>query len=317
MTPPTEAAIVADGLTKRFGDFVAVDQISFTVNRGEIFGFLGPNGAGKSTTVRMLIGLLWPTSGSVRVAGLQLPQGAEMLRSRIGYMPQLFSLYPDLTAQENLEFYGGLHSLSGSDLNRRISHLADVLGFAAVRDQATGKLPTGWRQRAALACAVVHQPEVLFLDEPTSGVDVSAQQQFWDLITGFAEQGTTVLVTTHLMAEAERCTQLGLIDRGRLIAMDSPESLLQQLKGRVYEVAADDPIGLLRTLAGHRLVMDATVHGQRVRMLLGQEVADSRQRIASLLDGVGMSQGEITAVRPTMDDVFVSLVLQQSEDNRR
>jgi len=209
-----DSAIVVEDLTKRFGDFVAVDHINFTIEESEVFGFLGPNGAGKSTTIRMLSGLLLPSEGRATVAGADVATETEQLRRRIGYMPQLFSLYSDLTVEENLEFYGGLYGIGRGQIGPRIEELTDLLGLGEVLDQLTSTLSTGWRQRAGLACAIVHEPPVVFLDEPTSGVDQHARQQFWDLIGDLAAEGTTVLVTTHLMEEAERCRRLGMISRG-------------------------------------------------------------------------------------------------------
>lgn len=218
-------AIVVRELTRRFGDFMAVDAVSFAVREGEIFGFLGPNGAGKTTTIRMLIGLLAPTSGSATVAGLDVARKGAAVREVIGYMSQKFSLYGDLTVGENIELFAGLYGVTGARLADRRQWVLEMSGLGGRVGRLTAELPLGWKQRLALGCAVLHEPPVLFLDEPTSGVDPLARRRFWDLIDGLAERGTTVLVSTHYMEEAEYCHRLALMNRGRLIALDSPSGL--------------------------------------------------------------------------------------------
>jgi ABC-2 type transport system ATP-binding protein len=221
----TAPAVVLSGLTRRFGSFTAVDDLSLEIRRGEVFGFLGPNGAGKSTTIRMLCGLLRPSSGSGSVAGFDISSESEKLKPSIGYMSQKFSLYPDLTARENIDFYSGIY-LAGRRPDPALKSAAlEGAGLAGMEQRLTGTLPTGWRQRLALACAIVHRPEVLFLDEPTSGVDPSGRRSFWELIYRLASDGVTVFVTTHYMDEAEYCDRLGLISDGRLIALGSPSEL--------------------------------------------------------------------------------------------
>ena len=218
-------AISVRALTRRFGDFTAVEAVSFDVRAGEIFGFLGPNGAGKTTTIRMLTGLLAPTSGSATVAGLDVAGAGASIRRVIGYMSQKFSLYGDLTVSENIELFAGLYGVTGSRFAERRAWVLDMAGLADRADRLTADLPLGWKQRLALGCAVLHEPRVLFLDEPTSGVDPLARRRFWDLIDGLAEGGTTVMVSTHYMEEAEYCHRLALMNRGRLIALDSPAGL--------------------------------------------------------------------------------------------
>lgn len=302
------AAVVVEDLTKRFGDFVAVDHISFTIERGEVFGFLGPNGAGKSTTIRMLSGLLLPSEGTASVAGLDVARETEQLRRRIGYMPQLFSLYPDLTVRENLEFYGGLYGIVPSRIGERIAGLSDLLDLRDVLDQLTETLSTGWRQRAGLACAIVHDPPIVFLDEPTSGVDQSARQQFWDLIADLAAAGTTVLVTTHLMEEAERCTRLGMISAGRLIAMDSPRALLSELEGLVFVAEPDRPLEALDLLAAQTWVRDGALSGNRVRVRVARDTAGAEERLRRTLEDEGIAVERVRPTRPSLEDVFVALV---------
>jgi len=306
-------AVVVEHLVRRFGDFVAVDDLSFTIATGEVFGFLGPNGAGKSTTIRVLCGLLLPSSGWAWVAGLDVARQAEQLRRRIGYMPQQFSLYPDLTTEDNLEFYGGLYGLRGDRLAARINALVELLELQPVRDQLTATLATGWRQRVALACALVHQPPIVFLDEPTSGVDPRARQHFWDLIADLAADGTTVLVTTHLMEEAERCTRLAMINRGELIALDTPRALLEGLKGRLYQVAATPLLRALEMLSRTDHVVDAALSGSAVRVRLAEGVRDPVGLITRSLAAAGVRLTELREARASLDDVFVSLMGDREE----
>ncbi len=304
----SDAAVVVQDLTKRFGSFVAVDRISFTIERGEVFGFLGPNGAGKSTTIRMLSGLLLPTEGHATVAGVDVARETEELRRRIGYMPQLFSLYSDLTVEENLQFYGGLYGLGASALSGRMADLQELLGLGEVLDRLTATLSTGWRQRAALACAIVHEPPVVFLDEPTSGVDQSARQQFWDLIADLAADGTTVLVTTHLMEEAERCTRLGMISRGKIIAMDTPQALMAGLDGLIFVADVERPLEALQALAAQPWVRDSALSGSRVRVRVAEGTEDAEAQLRTTLEAAGIGVERVRETRPSLEDVFVALV---------
>lgn len=220
--------IEAHELVKRFGAFTAVDQISFDVGAGEIFGFLGPNGAGKSTTIRILCGLLTPTSGKARIAGFDVGKQSDKIKSIIGYMSQKFSLYEELTVMENLQFYAGVYDVKKEEIPARISELLQIVGLTGKENLQAGSLSLGWRQRLALACALVHRPRILFLDEPTGGVDPSSRREFWDLIGDLAEAGTTVLVTTHYMDEAEHCNRILFINSGRAVAMGTPTALKQE-----------------------------------------------------------------------------------------
>jgi len=217
--------VVVEDLTRRFGDFTAVDAVSFQVERGEIFGFLGPNGAGKTTTIKMLTGLLAPTEGHGWVAGLDVRTERRGIRTRIGYMSQKFSLYPDLTIGENIELFGGLYGVAGERLAERRRWILEMSELTGEEGAVTGNLPLGFKQRLALGCAVIHEPPILFLDEPTSGVDPVARRRFWDLIDGFSHRGVTIFVSTHYMEEAEYCHRLALMNRGRLIALDTPRAL--------------------------------------------------------------------------------------------
>jgi ABC-2 type transport system ATP-binding protein len=317
MSEAARPAVVVEDLTRRFGDFVAVDGLSFAIAQGEVFGFLGPNGAGKSTTIRMLCGLLLPSEGRAEVAGLDVATQAEELRRHIGYMPQLFSLYPDLSCEENLQFYGGLYGLREPQLAARIEGLFERLSLGPMGHQLTGTLATGWRQRVGLACAIIHEPPIVFLDEPTSGVDPAARQQFWDLLADLSAEGTTALVTTHLMEEAERCARLAMIDRGRLIALDTPRKLREGLRGRLYEVEADPLLGALEVLSGADFVMDVAVSGAAVRVRVAEDVVDAEAAIARALEAAGIALGEFRAGRASLEDVFVSLVGDREEAAQR
>jgi len=230
-----EAAVVMDKLAKRFGDFVAVDHVSATVERGEIFGFLGPNGAGKSTTIRILCGLLAPTEGVAIVGGLDVAKEPEEVRERIGYMSQRFSLYDDLTVEENIDFFRGIYGVNDHEADARKEYVLGMAGLAQRRSTMTRLLPGGWKQRLALGCAILHEPPILFLDEPTSGVDPIARRDFWDLIYELAAGGQTVFVTTHYMEEAEYCHRLALMHQGRVIALGTPEDLKRERGLRTME----------------------------------------------------------------------------------
>ncbi len=233
----TEAAIVTEALHKRFGELVAVERLDLVVPRGQIFGLLGANGSGKTTTIRMLTGLLPPTSGAARVAGIDVVHDPEAVRRRLGYMSQRFGLYDDLTVEENLKFYAGLYGLIGATGRARVDELIATLAFTERRRQLAGTLSGGWKQRLSLACATAHRPDVLFLDEPTAGVDPAARRSFWDVIRALAAGGTTILVTTHYMDEAERCERLAMLWRGRLVALGSPQEIVAEFGAASLEDA--------------------------------------------------------------------------------
>jgi ABC-2 type transport system ATP-binding protein len=299
--------IEAAGLSRRFGDFVAVDGISFAVEGGEIFGFLGPNGAGKTTAIRMLIGLLEPSSGSARVAGHDVAREPDAVKRSIGYMSQLFSLYSDLTVRENLELFAGLYDLPPGRRDDRIRWALATAGLEDRQDQLTATLPLGLKQRLGLGSAVLHEPPVLFLDEPTSGVDPVARRAFWDLISDLAESGTTVLVTTHYMEEAEHCHRLALMNRGRIVALDAPPALKASLESPILEIRSDDPTRAAARLAELDGIEDATMVGRAVHVVVADEAA-ARPRIADELARAGIGLRGVERVRPSLEDVFVSLV---------
>jgi ABC-2 type transport system ATP-binding protein len=304
---PRDAAIVAEGLTRRFGDFVAVDDVSFTVRPGEIFGFLGPNGAGKTTAIRMLIGLLPPSEGRAEVVGHDVAREPFEVRRAIGYMSQLFSLYADLTVRENLELFAGLYDLEGERRDKRIAWALEMAALVEREDRLTGTLPLGLKQRLALGSAVLHEPPVLLLDEPTSGVDPIARRSFWDLIDDLAAGGTTVLVTTHYMEEAEHCHRIALMSQGRLIALDSPDALKASLDTPILDVRTDDPpraAARIRELPGVRHV---TMFGRGVHAVVEDE-ARGRETIEAALGDEGIELRGVTRIEPSLEDVFIAYV---------
>jgi ABC-2 type transport system ATP-binding protein len=295
------------GLVKRFGSFVAVDHIDLEVRKGEVFGFLGPNGAGKSTTIRMLCGLLKPTSGRALVAGFDVSTKPEAVRQNIGYMSQKFSLYNDLTVIENLRLFAGLYSVPAKDLQGRIEWALAMADLKGQENLITGTLPGGWKQRLALGCAVLHKPPVIFLDEPTSGVDPITRRQFWELIHQMASEGVTVFVTTHYMEEAEYCNRLALIFRGRIVALGTPSELKRDsMKGELLLIECA-PLGDgVEALQSAPDVMDAAVFGNALHLVVA-DAALAVPRLESYLRASNISVGRIEKIRPSLEDVFVSL----------
>jgi ABC-2 type transport system ATP-binding protein len=300
-------AVVAEGLTRRFGDFVAVDHVSFEVGGGEIFGFLGPNGAGKTTTIRILTGLLLPTSGRGTVAGHDLMTGTRAIKRSIGYMSQLFSLYGDLTVEENIAFFSRLYGVPGARRAVRRDWVLEMAGLAEQRDRLTAELPLGWKQRLALGCAVLHEPPILFLDEPTSGVDPISRRAFWDLIYALADQGTTIFVTTHYMEEAEYCHRLALMNRGRLIALDTPRGLRAAMREPILEVRVSDAPRGAEALLAVPGVIEAAMFG-RVLHVAVTDVAGARAALPARLTAHGVTVTGIEQIEPSLEDVFVALV---------
>ena len=310
-------AISAVALTKRFGAFTAVDSVTFEVEQGEIFGYLGANGAGKSTTIRMLTGLLAPTSGEARVAGHDVATSPESVKASIGYMSQKFSLYLDLPVVENLLFFGGAYGLSGATLRARADELLEKTGLAGERAATTGDLPGGIRQRLALACALLHRPSLVFLDEPTAGVDPAARRAFWRLIRELAEGGTTVFVTTHYLDEAEYCRRIGLMADGRLVALDTPAALKRTwvpehvLVARGRELAG--AMGALRGRPGVRAVAPFGA-GFHVRVDPGRL---GEREVAEALVAAGASEVRVERTEPTLEDVFLAVVDRNGGDEER
>jgi ABC-2 type transport system ATP-binding protein len=300
-------------LVKKFGDFTAVDHINLETSRGEVFGFLGPNGAGKSTTIRILCGLLRPTSGTATVAGFNVAEEPEIVRQHIGYMSQKFSLYNDLRVIENLRFFAGLYNVPRELVEKRIAWALEMAGLTGRERLITGTLPGGWKQRLALGCAVLHQPPIVFLDEPTSGVDPISRRQFWELIHHMAGEGITVFVTTHYMEEAEYCNRLALIERGRIVALGTPGELKQRaMKGELLLVECS-PLGQAVELAQQAPgVLDAAVFGNALHLVV-KDAATAIPALREYLGQRGITVSGIEPIRPTLEDVFVSLTVGRKE----
>ncbi len=304
----SEPAIVVDHLTKKFGDFTAVNEVSFEVATGEVVGYLGPNGSGKTTTIRMLLGLLLPTSGSAQVLGYDVEKDPEAIKPQVGYMSQKFALYEDLTVRENLVFYAGVYGMTRAQYRPRVKEVLELVGLAGRESEQAGQISGGWRQRLALGIALVHNPRLLFLDEPTSGVDPAARRAFWDLIYTLAEQGTTIFVTTHYMDEAEHCGRVGIMYQGSLLAMDTPSGLKQtQIKGPTWSVVAEPLIPALDALGQMPGVLQTGLLGDHLRAITTRE-AYSAESLQAALAERGFAGAVVEAGEPTLEDVFVTLV---------
>jgi ABC-2 type transport system ATP-binding protein len=300
--------IVADKLTKRFGDFVAVNEVSFEARRGEIIGFLGPNGAGKSTTIRILCGLLRPSSGRAEVAGLDVARYPEKVRESIGYMSQKFSLYGDLSVMENLRFFGGVYGVKGARLEQRLDFAIDMAGLKGREEALVADLSGGWKQRLALGCAVLHEPAILFLDEPTSGVDPASRRRFWDLIYSLAGDGVCVVITTHYMDEAEYCNRIALINGGKLAALGTPSELKKSaIHGDILLIEGADPGAMLEALTSMPEARDVAPFGSSLHIVVDSGERD-RPAIEARLEERGLRWTRIELIRPTLEDVFVQLV---------
>jgi ABC-2 type transport system ATP-binding protein len=309
-----ENSIEVRDLTKKFGGFVAVDRVSFSVARGEVFGFLGANGAGKSTTIRMLCGLLTPTSGSARVAGFDVAREPDEVKARIGYMSQRFSLYEDLTVEENIQFYGGVYGLSRTQIGAKAPWVARLAGLTGKERALTGDLAAGWKQRLALGCAILHDPRIVFLDEPTGGVDPAARRQFWELIHDLAESGMTVFVTTHYLDEAEYCHRIMLMHAGAIIAGGSPGELKSaHIRHPMLEVDCDQPVRAMEILQGQAWVLGVSIFGNSLHASVADE-AEGRAKIGSLLRERGLEVGTIDRITPSLEDVFIRLIEEQTRE---
>lgn len=299
-------SVEVKGLVRTFGPFTAVDDISLSVSPGEIFGFLGPNGAGKSTTIRMLCGLLMPTSGWGRVGGFDIITESEEIKRNIGYMSQRFSLYDDLTVEENINFFGGVYAVPSKKRAERKEWVLEMAGLKDMRARITKTLAGGFKQRLALGCAMLHEPRIIFLDEPTSGVDPVSRRNFWSLIYGLSKSGTTVFVTTHYMDEADYCDRLGLIYRGKIIAEGTPSALRNEhMKKDVLELDSDDLLSALNALAGAGY--EAAVFGSRLHVTVDSADMDCPHVIAALR-AAGVDAKSVEKVAPSLEDVFVTLI---------
>ena len=305
--------VEVENLVKKFDSFVAVDHIHFQVEKGEIFGFLGPNGSGKSTTIRMLCGLLLPSSGEGKVAGFNLMKEPEKIKQVIGYMSQKFSLYDDLTVIENLHFFGGIYGLSGSLQRKREGEVLEMIGLRDLQDQITQTLAVGWKQRLAIGCSILHEPSILFLDEPTSGVDPISRRDFWSLIQQMGEKGVTTFVTTHYMDEAEYCDRLALIYEGRIIALETPSELkLKTLPQGIMEVECDPLIPALDFLKEEPWISESAVFGNGLHVI-GMEGVDLEQKVGALFQKHGILLKRMGRIRPSLEDVFVSLIEKEGK----
>lgn len=303
-----DIAVTVKDLERRFGDFIAVDRVNFEVKAGEIFGFLGPNGSGKSTTIRMLTGILAPSSGGGTVAGYDIATEAEKIKAHIGYMSQKFSLYEDLTVEENIDFYAGIYRIARDKRQARKDWVIEMAGLTEHRNSRTAVLSGGWKQRLALGCAVLHEPPVIFLDEPTSGVDPLSRRRFWDLIYDLSARGVTVFVTTHYMEEAEYCDRIGLIHRGELIAVGTTRQLKTDLmKESVIEVLCDRPQDAIGEVEDLEAIKGVALFGRGLHAVTA-DVDAAKRALSDRLNERGYTVEGIEAVTPSLEDVFVSLV---------
>ena len=312
MTPePKASAVVTHDLTKRFGDFVAVDHVNFSIPQGEIFGFLGPNGAGKTTTIRMLLGLLRPTTGTATVLGLDVVREIDEIRRRIGYMSQKFSLYNDLTVAENLNFFGGTYGVRGRQLRRRKEAILHMAGLEGRERELTRNLSGGWKQRLALGTAIIHEPDMLFLDEPTAGVDPISRRAFWDLLYEMAETGTTIFVTTHYMDEAEHCQNLAFIQRGQLVVEGSPQEIKRtHMPGDVLEIDCDSPDQALQVLRRLDTFAEVALYGALIHVVTANGISAETHKplIHQALTQAQIAVKTIDHIVPSLEDVFIANV---------
>ncbi|MHB8204356.1 MAG: ABC transporter ATP-binding protein [Desulfomonilaceae bacterium] len=302
-----QVAVFAKDLTRVFGSFVAVDHVTFEVPQGEIFGFLGPNGAGKTTTIKILCGLLTPSSGKGMVTGYDVNTESEEIKKHIGYMSQKFSLYEDLTVSENLDFFGGVYGLDDETKARRSLWVLEMAGLTDKTDTITGSLPLGWKQRLALGCAILHEPPVLFLDEPTSGVDPLSRRNFWELINDLASQGVTIFVTTHYMEEAEYCNRLALMSAGKIVALGTPSELKKKwMPESVIDLECDQLMRASELLQKEPVFSEAAVFGSSIHLVtLNPNEAEEKTR--GILTNNGITIERLEVVLPSLEDVFVTL----------
>jgi ABC-2 type transport system ATP-binding protein len=306
-----EQAVTAVELTKNFGDFTAVDRVSFEVESGAIFGFLGPNGAGKTTTIRMLLGLLRPTSGKAHVLGFDITRERDEIKRRIGYMSQRFTLYDDLTVDENLNFFGRTYGVRGRALRERKEYVLEMAGLRGRHRELTRNLSGGWKQRLALGTAIIHRPRMLFLDEPTAGVDPISRRTFWELLYGLSESGTTIMVTTHYMDEAEHCRSLAFIQRGRIAALGSPEEIkASQMRGQVLEIGCSDPAVAIPSLRGLQVFDEVALYGALIHVV-AEDVAAKEWLVRDCLEKAGVKVRTVDVIAPSLEDVFISSLRSQ------
>ncbi len=308
---PPELAIHVQDLTRRFGDVLAVDHVNFDVSYGGIFGFLGPNGSGKSTTMRMLCGLIRPTSGTAQVGGFDVVKEPERVKTVIGYMSQRFALYEDLNADENMEFYAGIFEVPSDKVDERLRYIRRLTGLEPYRKRLAGHLSGGWKQRLALACALVHSPKILFLDEPTAGIDPVTRRDLWGVLYELAESGIALFVTTHYMEEAERCGQLAFISNGRIIAKGAPDEMKKQMNHDLLEVECRPLMKAMGLLRDDPRVLSVTTYGTSLRIDAGPGV-DARSLIPDLLVKNGIEVRAVNTVAPGLEDLFSFLTRQET-----
>lgn len=308
-----ENAIEIEKLTKKFGEFTAVNDVTFNVKKGEVFGFLGANGSGKTTVIRMLMGLITPTSGNGTVLGYDISKDkdSEIIRNKIGYMSQKFSLYEDLTVEENLNFYGQVYGLSGNKLDEKKKEVIAMADLEGRENMITANLSGGWKQRLALGCSILHDPEVLFLDEPTGGVDPIARRTFWDLIYKLSDSGVTILVTTHYMDEAEHCNTIGFIHYGNLLTLETPNNMKKYIiDGDIIEIKVKDTLKTIEILEGNEMVREASVYGTGVHALVEPELP--LNDLEEYLKDEKIEYSSIKKVKPSLEDVFVFMVNKEN-----
>jgi ABC-2 type transport system ATP-binding protein len=315
LTIPSQFAIEARGLSKHFGDLKAVSELDLDVPRGQIYGFLGPNGSGKSTTIRMLCGLLTPTSGTADVLGTKIPGDANLLKPKIGYMTQKFSLFGDMSVRENLQFISEIYSYPRNDRKRRIDELLENYDLIPQRKQLAGTMSGGQKQRLALACAVLHHPELLLLDEPTSAVDPQSRRDFWANLFRLAQTGTTIMVSTHYMDEAERCHRLAILDNGVKVADGTPQELQAATGMHIVEVIADDPYAAQAAINEREEIASVTQLGVRLRVLISDRHSDPIDIVKNALMGKNVA-GSVQIATPTLEDVFVAVTMKSEESGQ-
>ena len=312
----SDIAVSVTKLEKRFGDFTAVNKIDFEVKKGEIFGFLGPNGAGKSTTIRMLCGIITPTSGNGTVGGFDINHQQEQIKQNIGYMSQKFSLYDDLTVEENINFYSGIYKLSKKDKDRRKEEIIKLADIEPFRKRMTRTLSGGWKQRLALGCAIIHEPKIIFLDEPTSGVDPITRNNFWAIIKGMASKGVTVFVTTHYMDEAENCDRMTLIYKGNIIAMGTPKEMKTDfMKEAVLDIKIPQPEVWMEKIEKLDSVKEAALFGNSIHAIV-PEADKAITDIKKMISGEGVKEFSVMRIEPTLEDVFVSSIEDYDEAHK-
>lgn len=312
-----DIAVSVQKLEKKFGSFTAVNKIDFEVKRGEIFGFLGPNGAGKSTTIRMLCGIITPTSGTGQVGSFDINKEQEKIKQNIGYMSQKFSLYDDLTVEENINFYAGIYKLSKTEREERKEEIIKLADIAPLRHNLTKTLSGGWKQRLALGCSLIHKPNIIFLDEPTSGVDPITRNNFWDIIKTLAGKGVTVFVTTHYMDEAENCDRMTLIYKGSIIAMGTPEEMKTKfMKNDVVQIIAPDAEELIGKIASVKGIKDAALFGSAIHAVT-PDSGIATPLIKDMLKKEGYEDCKIRKIKATLEDVFVSLIEDYDKENKQ